>query len=210
MLKSLASKVGKFISTEGVSNDYEGNFYRVWVKVDVTEPLRSVVSMIRANKREPFLVKYEKLPNWCQVCGHLGHEFKDHGDGIHPPASLVYKNLRASWSMRTGGKPNRGCAGARGGWSSSFPSRYAKEDDLSEDGFVEEKDPDVDMAEAERITKRDAQGLGIYSNAIMPPGTVAAMAGVLTGKELTVSSSPTVPPSPHPKGTRSGRGLGKI
>jgi hypothetical protein len=85
MLKSLASKVGSFLTSEGQSNDFEGNFYRVKIKLDVRKPLNSVVSLARGVKRELFLVKYERLPNWCQVCGHLGHEYKDHGDGLHPP-----------------------------------------------------------------------------------------------------------------------------
>jgi hypothetical protein len=53
-------------------------------------------------------VKYEKLPNWCQVGGLFSHEFKDHGDGLHPPQALIFKNLRDSWSIRDGGRRDRG------------------------------------------------------------------------------------------------------
>jgi hypothetical protein len=63
MIKSLASKVAKFIASEGVSNDFEENFYRVKVKLDVRTQLRSFVTVVRAEKRETFLVKYEKLPS---------------------------------------------------------------------------------------------------------------------------------------------------
>jgi hypothetical protein len=52
MIKSLASKVGKFIASEGISNDFEGNFYRVKVKLDVRKQLRSFVTVVRAGKRE--------------------------------------------------------------------------------------------------------------------------------------------------------------
>jgi hypothetical protein len=52
MLKSLASKVAQFIYYEGVSNDSIGNFYRVKVKLDVRKPLKRVVSLVRAGKRE--------------------------------------------------------------------------------------------------------------------------------------------------------------
>jgi hypothetical protein len=31
-----------------------------------------------------------------------GHEYKDHGDGIHLPQALVFKDLKAAWSMRSG------------------------------------------------------------------------------------------------------------
>jgi hypothetical protein len=75
MIKYLASKLGKFIFSEGISNDFEGNFYHVKIKLDVRKPLKSVVSVVRAGKRELFLLKYEKLPNLCQVCGFLGHAY---------------------------------------------------------------------------------------------------------------------------------------
>jgi hypothetical protein len=133
MLKSLASKVGKFLVSEGMSNDFEGNFYRVKVQLDVRKPLKTFVTLVRAGKREIFWVKYEKLPNWCQVCGHLGHEYKDHGDGLHPPDALVFKNLRASWSIRDGGRAR--CGGPRGAGRSgrsfgrSFVPSYAPEPD---------------------------------------------------------------------------------
>jgi hypothetical protein len=120
MHKSLASKVGQFIVSEGCSNDCEGNFYRVRVKLDVRKPLKIVVSIVREGKRDLFLVKYEKFPNWCQVCGHLGHEYKEHGDGIHPPQALVFKDLRSTWSLRTSGRPNRGRGRGRGTGRSDF------------------------------------------------------------------------------------------
>jgi hypothetical protein len=75
MVKALASKVGEFKISESNSFGFEGNLYRVKVRLDVRKPLKSVVSMSRGGKRELFLVRYEKLPNWCQVCGHLGHEY---------------------------------------------------------------------------------------------------------------------------------------
>jgi hypothetical protein len=38
----------------------------------------------------------------------LGHTYKEHGDGIHPPAALVFKNIRASYTIRQGGRSNHG------------------------------------------------------------------------------------------------------
>jgi hypothetical protein len=46
MIKSLASKVGKFLMSKGVSNDFEGNFYHVKVKLDVRKLLKSFVSVV--------------------------------------------------------------------------------------------------------------------------------------------------------------------
>lgn len=54
-----------------------------------------------------FVVKYERLPDWFHVCGMMGHEFEEHGDAVHPPSALVFKNLRESWSMHRSPDPSR-------------------------------------------------------------------------------------------------------
>jgi hypothetical protein len=100
MLESLASKVGKVIAMEKSSNDFSGNFFRVRILCDVRKPLKNAVSMVKAGRRQLFLVKYERLPDWCALCGMIGHLHTEHGDGVHPPASLVFKDLKANWSMR--------------------------------------------------------------------------------------------------------------
>ena len=46
MLKPLASTVGEFIYAEPKSQDFEGNFFRVRVKIDVTKPLKNTVSLV--------------------------------------------------------------------------------------------------------------------------------------------------------------------
>jgi hypothetical protein len=124
MLKSLASKVGVWLANEGASNDFQGNFYHVRVKINVRKPLWSVVSLVCAGKRELFLVKHERLLNWCQVCAHLGHEFKDHGDGSHPQQALIYKKLRAECSMRSEIKPTKGWSKRLWTWWLCRPGKF--------------------------------------------------------------------------------------
>lgn len=85
MVKALTGKIGQYIYAEPKSQDFEGNFVRVRVKINVHHPLKNAVSVVKEGKRKIFLVKYERLPDWCAVCGHLGHQFKEHGDGVHPP-----------------------------------------------------------------------------------------------------------------------------
>ena len=94
------------------------------VKIDVTKPLKNAVSLVVKRKqevtREIFRVKFERLPDWCAVCGHLGHLFKECGDRVHPPKALVFKDLRATWFRGLGrgpgeGKTQAGGSNTRGG-----------------------------------------------------------------------------------------------
>lgn len=87
-VKALASKFGEFVDSEPSSFDFEGNFYRVRVRLDVRSPLEKMTSLVPGDQYEIFVVKYERLPDWCQVCDMMGHEFKEHGDGVHPPPPL--------------------------------------------------------------------------------------------------------------------------
>ncbi|KAK1650898.1 hypothetical protein QYE76_068703 [Lolium multiflorum] len=161
MVKALASKVGEFKTSESNSFGFEGNFYRVKVRLDVRNPLKSVVSISRGGKRELFSVKYDKLPNWCQVCGHLGHEYKEHGDGIHPPSALVFKNMRASWRSREGGsRPGRGSRGGRGGSVSGRGSSLLSQN-FTADDTEEVEEVDMDSDDLEKNRNRDAPSSGI-------------------------------------------------
>jgi hypothetical protein len=105
LVKSLASKVGEFDTAEPHSTDYTGNFYRARVRLDVRKQLKRVVSIIRNSRRPIFLVKYERLPDWCAMCGFLGHTYKEHGDGVHPPDALIFKDLRADGGWRPSSRP---------------------------------------------------------------------------------------------------------
>jgi hypothetical protein len=187
MVKTLASKVGDFVAQEQPSTDMVGNFYRVRVKIDVRKQLKSVVSIIRAQKRELFLVKYERIPDWCSVCGMLGHLYKEHGDGVHDLAAQVFRGLRAESAVRFGGRPSvRGGGrfsgrGGRGGRGEEIPS---DSDMMSEDDFT---DPN---------RKRPA----------LPPNTKADVAdgkgmnvGVILQQFEQTKQLPGMPPSPPVK-----------
>ena len=117
-IKALARKVGEFVYAEPKSRDFEGNFVRVRVKIDVTKPLKNAVSLVIKKKdsvqRLIFRVKYERLPDWCTVCGYLGHLFKECGDGVPPPKALVYKDLKATWFRVPGRGPGGGRSHTRG------------------------------------------------------------------------------------------------
>ena len=87
--------MGEFIFAEPKSQDFEGNFARVRVRIDVTKPLKNIVSLLVKKKddveRVIFRIKYERLPDWCVVSVYLGHLYKECGDGVHPPKKSFSK-----------------------------------------------------------------------------------------------------------------------
>lgn len=50
-IKALSTMVGEFIYAEPKSPDFKGNFCRVRVRIDVTKPLKNVVSLVVKRKQ---------------------------------------------------------------------------------------------------------------------------------------------------------------
>ncbi|KAM0862493.1 hypothetical protein ACQ4PT_045229 [Festuca glaucescens] len=157
MVKSLASKVGEYVVMEPPSTEYVGNFYRVRVRIDVRKQLKCLVSIILAGKREVFLGKYERIPDWCVVCGMLGHLYKEHGDGVHDLAAQVFKDLKASYAWRPSSRPSRGRG--RGVGSMSGPARGGRGRGgklLNDESYDGDNGKDEDMNDANHNRKRGA------------------------------------------------------
>jgi hypothetical protein len=87
IIQNLVGHIGKFVKfdTEGIDG---GNFIRVQVEIDVNKPLVRFSSTIRKGTREVYLVKYEKVPKFCEVCGLIGHEYLECGNGFHEPSGF--------------------------------------------------------------------------------------------------------------------------
>ena len=90
VITDLASRVGKVMKVElmpSVVQDY------VWVRVklDVCKPLVCFVSLeVEGKKNLMYQVLYEKIPNFCNVCGLLGHVYLECGNGVHPPEAMQF------------------------------------------------------------------------------------------------------------------------
>lgn len=195
LVPSLAAKVGEVLFTEPQSQDFTGNFYRVWIRINVTKPLKNAVSMISEGKRQIYRVKYEKLPDWCAVCGMLGHLYKEHETGIHPLSALIFKELRAAWFMRTGRGPGGGrgrrggCRGGRNG-GRGRGAQHSSQFDGVQDLDEQEHGHDSDMQDAENNRKRASEVASVQT-ALPGANSMAADRGNLLALPPT-----TVPQSP--------------
>lgn len=96
LLKSLAAKVGEFVYAEPKSPDFEGNLFRVRVKINVHKQLEDTVSLKKERKRQIFKIKFVHLLDWCAIYGHLEHLYKEHRGAIHAPSALVFQELKVA------------------------------------------------------------------------------------------------------------------
>jgi hypothetical protein len=156
ILQNLAGRIGKFVKVDTESSG-GGNFVRVRVEIDVNKPLERFTSVIRKGVRHVFIVKYEKAPKFCEICGFLGHEFEECGNGFHKPEDHVFGEWMIADVSRRGRGRGRGPRGGRDrgfgtgrggrGWGSSDWNPPAKPADV--DNFNARKRPDGTMASVE-------------------------------------------------------------
>ncbi|KAE8802998.1 Organic cation transporter protein [Hordeum vulgare] len=61
----------------------EGDYVRVRARVLVGKPLTRITSLtVTGEGRRMLPIKYEKIPYFCQVCGFIGHNHEECGDGV--------------------------------------------------------------------------------------------------------------------------------
>ncbi|KAL5834851.1 hypothetical protein ACOSQ3_014441 [Xanthoceras sorbifolium] len=76
----LGFSIGKVKEVDrGASGDYLGRYLRVRVAVDVTQPLKRClkVDVDGSGPVTKMPLRYERLPNFCTLCGHIGHLFRE-------------------------------------------------------------------------------------------------------------------------------------
>lgn len=62
---------------------YEGDYVRVRARILVSKPLTRVIPLtVTGEGRKLLQVKYEKIPYFCQICGLMGHNHEECGDGV--------------------------------------------------------------------------------------------------------------------------------
>lgn len=107
ILKSLGSYIGKYVKTN--PNSFVGGwkqFVRIRVTLEIQKPLKKRMKIKREGGNWSWLnFKYERLGNFCFVCGILGHTERE--------CNIVYAN------------PNKVVERAYGGWLRA-PNRNVK------------------------------------------------------------------------------------
>ncbi|KAL0361212.1 UNVERIFIED_CONTAM: hypothetical protein Sradi_3805700 [Sesamum radiatum] len=75
MARFIADHLGKFIQVDADNTGHVwGSSMRLRVHLDITKPLKRVLKLRTTLSDEQLLsFTYEKLPNFCYLCGHLGH-----------------------------------------------------------------------------------------------------------------------------------------
>lgn len=143
LAEKVARKIGNppitLIVNEGRINP--SSYLRARVFLELDKPLIRVVPItIRESRR--YLVQYEKLPTFCFVCGVMGHELTECGEGVHDISKCQWGDwLLVKFSVSNIGRGIGRGSGARGGMSNRVPGRgwgVARGDDEDEDMEVYE------------------------------------------------------------------------
>ncbi|KAE8787240.1 hypothetical protein D1007_38856 [Hordeum vulgare] len=108
----------------------EGDYVWVRAKVLTAKPLtRFIPLIVVGDGTRMFMVKYEKIPYFCKVCGRMGHGFEECGNG-------VWKDKDKRWGgwMIAQRREMQFSSSSRG----SFPSRGDRGEDATQaqDGAI--------------------------------------------------------------------------
>ncbi|KAL5779625.1 hypothetical protein ACOSQ2_010362 [Xanthoceras sorbifolium] len=76
----LGSQIGAVCEVDlGTTGDCAGKFLRLRIRIDVSKPLRRCirVDLDGSGKAVTMLLRYERLPEFCFQCGHVGHATRE-------------------------------------------------------------------------------------------------------------------------------------
>ena len=82
MNKEAIEKLGEKISgikeiETDEAGDCIGQFARVRISLDITQPLKKIVFLQQDEGKIPMPILYEKLPDFCFCCAHVGHQYRE-------------------------------------------------------------------------------------------------------------------------------------
>jgi hypothetical protein len=126
----------------------------------------------------------------------IGHLYTKHGDGIHPPSSLVFKDLKAAGSMRS---PGRGRGRGRGFDPGRGQGRGEKEYVDEENILYDFNGGKTHIPEDMDTNQNKKRGLSIgdppvEGNKLALTNTASQSVGVLVNQFQSGNGVPSVPP----------------
>lgn len=96
----IGNSIGECISVETEDNEVcLGTYIRTRLKFEISQPLKMVVNLTLdpVNPSVGILLRYEKLPDYCYVCGIIGHQLKKCHIKDYVLASQSGKYLFGAW-----------------------------------------------------------------------------------------------------------------
>ncbi|KAM0921595.1 hypothetical protein ACQ4PT_006776 [Festuca glaucescens] len=206
LAEKVARKVGDppitVIVNEGIINS--SKYLRARVHVVLSRPLVRLVP-ITLKERKVYPVQYEKLPDFCNFCGMIGHIVTECGDGVHPKdqcqwgewLKVAFEPSFPSGGGRGGG--NRGGFGNRGRGRGVVPGTPNFSETTDMDWGTAATDP-----RGQGMRKRPMVYAGMMNNRVEPstnsaaPGRVAHQVNLLEyGKDNAGVGNQVDVPSPQ-------------
>lgn len=206
LAEKVARKVGEPPITVMVNEGFinTSKYLRARVFLDVHVPLVRFVP-ITLKERKKYPVYYEKLPDFCFLCGLMGHLVEECGDGVHDPSVCEwgdwimwnFDNSATRQNLGRGG--GRGASerggrelGGRGGWGRGGTGRGNVDREVNEHTEMEYSSQDV------RSNGEVAQR-GARKRLVSQDGTVNAQgqqgvliqSGTVAGKVLQIEAAPS-------------------
>ncbi|KAI4989291.1 hypothetical protein ZWY2020_036608 [Hordeum vulgare] len=112
LIVKLLRSAGEVLETR-INGNSRGDYVRVRVRHDIRRPLTRFVSIVKGKNRSVYAVRYEKLARFCSVCGIIGHEHKECGNGVFEEKDLKFGDylyveppgrVRHDWEGNRSGK----------------------------------------------------------------------------------------------------------
>lgn len=77
-IRKIGEKIGIMQEIEtDKAGECIGQFAHIRVSIDITQPLKKVVFLQGEGSKIPMPILYEKLPNFCFCCAHIGHQYRE-------------------------------------------------------------------------------------------------------------------------------------
>ncbi|KAE8794044.1 hypothetical protein D1007_31339 [Hordeum vulgare] len=159
VLDQLARRIGQVKSVEmNPARVFEGSYARVRVKIKVDEPLvRFTPLKITGEENLLLPVKYEKIGFFCEVCGIMGHNLEECGDGIHGPDEVEYGQWMVAkrrtlpsnqYSQTSHSNPPRNRRGRGGGSAGATRTTHTAKKRSSQEAALSDNENMDDTAES--------------------------------------------------------------